>query len=224
MTTIHSTRTRATRPQLVAALLATAGLLWTIAYLQHPPGEGVSLVRTMQVVNEHTTAWRWSHLGIAAGYLAAGVAAALTLAWRRPRGLARLGWAALAAASVPLVGYLIVEATIATEAALTGDGAAFNLWYGAVAVWTWRIAWPVFFAGMALVAAAAWRSGAMPRWSCALSVAGAGFGALAPLLAAFGLSGLSLAAFITPLTGWLWLAAFGVGALQRDPVNPGTPS
>lgn len=219
MRTIHRDRTPTTRLQLVAALLAAAGLLWTAAYLQHPPGEGVSLARTMQVVTEHTEAWRWSHLGIAAGYLAAGIAAALTLAWHQPRGLFRVGWFAIAATSLPLVGYLIVEATVAVQAALTDDAAAFELWYGAVAVWTWRLAWPVFFAGVALVAAAAWRSGAMPRWSCALSVAGAGFGALAPLLGAFELSGLALAAFITPLAGWLWLAAFGVRALQRDRVS-----
>jgi hypothetical protein len=219
VTTIRNEPAPTTRLQLVAALLATAGLMWTIAYLQHPPGEGVSLARTMQVVNEHTAAWRWSHLGIAAGYLAAGAAAVLILAWRRPRGLGRVGWAAMATATVPLVGYLIVETTVAVQAALTGDRAAFELWYGAVAVWTWRLAWPMFFAGMALVAAAAWRSGAMPRWSCALAFAGAGFGTLAPLFGALELSGLSLAAFITPLAGWLWLAAFGIRALRLDRVS-----
>jgi hypothetical protein len=203
------TRTPATsRSRAVAVLLGAAAVLWIGAYLQHPPGEGVSLARTMQVVAEHTAAWRWSHLGIAAGYLAAGIAAAL----HRPRvtsGIARTGWLAVGLGSVPLVVYLVVESTVATQAALAGDADAFALWYGTVAVWTWRVAWPVFFAGTALVAIGSLGSRLMPQWATWLAVAGALFAMLAPLFSAAGLSSLSLAAFIAPIATWLWLAFLG---------------
>jgi hypothetical protein len=220
MDTVTAGTTPRTRLRILAATSGAAGLLWTAAYLQHPPGEGVSLAGTMEVVLEHTAAWRWSHLGIAAGYLLAGLAAALTLSWRRPRGLARAGWTATAATSVPLVGYLVVESTVAVQAALARDPEAFELWYGTVAVWTWRVTWPVFFTGIVLVAAAAWRSGAMPRWSCAAAAAGAGFGAFAPVFGGLELTGLAFAAFLTPLLAWGWLPAYGIRAVD-DPEHAG---
>jgi hypothetical protein len=207
------------RLRILATTSGAAGLLWTAAYLQHPPGEGVSLAGTMEVVLEHTTAWRWSHLGIAAGYLLAGLAAVLTLRWRGPRGLARAGWTATAVTSVPLVGYLVVEATVAARAALAGDAEAFELWYGTVAVWTWRVAWPVFFGGIVLVAVAAWRSAAMPKWGCAAAAVGAGFGAFAPVFGGLELPGLAFAAFLTPLLAWGWLPAYGIRAVV--PEHPG---
>jgi hypothetical protein len=200
-----------TRRRLVATLLVAAAVLWVGAYLQHPPGEGVSLARTMQVVVDHTTAWRWSHLGIAAGYLAAGLAALIRV--RRPAPGSRLGeigWLAMAVAAVPLVGYLVVESSVATQAALAGDADGFGFWYGTVAVWAWRAAWPGFFVGMALVAADARGSGTMPRWSTFLAAGGAGFGVLAPVFSVVGLSSWSFAAFITPLVAWVWLAVLGL--------------
>jgi hypothetical protein len=214
-----STTTTATRvpgrsrQRIVAALLVAAAALWVGAYLQHPPGEGVSLARTMQVVVEHTAAWRWSHLGIAAGYLATALAVVL----RRRRTASRLGelaWVAMALAAVPLVGYLVVESTVATQAALTGDSDRFGFWYGSVAVWSWRLAWPVFFAAMAIVAVTARGAGSLPRWSALAAAACAGFGALAPVFSAAGLATWSFAAFVTPLVAWVWLAVLGLRAAR----------
>jgi hypothetical protein len=213
--TTTSRETSRARQRIVAVLLVAAAALWIGAYLQHPPGEGVSLARTMQVVVDHTTAWRWSHLGIAAGYLAAALVAAVRRQ-QRTGGLrlVDIGWVAMAVAAVPLVGYLVVESTVATQAALAGDAESFGFWYGSVAVWSWRLAWPVFFAGMALVAVGARRAGSMPRWSTSLAVGGAAFGALAPLFSAVGLSAWSFAAFVTPLTAWVWLAVLGLRAAR----------
>jgi hypothetical protein len=202
------------RQRIVAALLVAAAALWVGAYLQHPPGEGVSLARTMQVVVEHTAAWRWSHLGIAAGYLAAALAVIVRRRRTATSRMAELAWIAMAAAAVPLVGYLVIESTVATQAALTGDAEGFGFWYGSVAVWSWRVAWPVFFAGMAVVALTAREAGSLPRWSALLAAAGAGFGALAPVFSAAGLATWSFAAFITPLVAWVWLAVHGIRAAR----------
>lgn len=198
--------------QITVWFAGAAAVLWIGSYLMHPPGEGESIARTMQVVTDHTAAWRYSHLGIAAGYLSAGLAAVVRLRTApAPTGPARVAWTAMAVAAVPLVGYLVIESSVAVQAALAGDLDGFQLWYGSVATWLWRISWPVFFAGLATLATQARSNGTLPRFST-LAALGAGWAVLAPILTVTGPATLSLSAFITPIIPLVWLAVVAAGA------------
>lgn len=206
--------------QIIARLVGAAAVLWIGSYLMHPPGEGESIARTMQVVADHTAAWRYSHLGIAAGYLAAGLAAVLRLRTApASSGPARMAWIAMAAAAVPLVSYLVIESTVAVQAALANDLDGFQLWYGTVATWLWRVSWPAFFAGLATLATQARSNGTRPRFST-LAALGAGWAVLAPILTVTGPATLSLSAFITPIIPLVWLAVVTAGRARTTTTAP----
>lgn len=206
--------------QLVAWFASVAAVLWIGSYLMHPPGEGESIARTMQVVTDHTAAWRYSHLGIAAGYLSAGLAAVLRLRTApAPTGPSRVAWIAVAVAAVPLVGYLVIESTVAVQAALASDLDGFQLWYGTVATWLWRLSWPVFFAGLATLAMQARSSGTLRRFST-LAAVGAGWAVVAPILTVTGPATLSLSAFITPIIPLVWLTVLTAGRARTATTAP----
>lgn len=199
-----------------AVLLLLGSLLWIGFYLLHPPGEGVSVARTMQVAADSTVAWRLSHLGIAAGYVCGGVAALLVLVGRTrlaASATAATGWALMTIFCVPLAVYLVVESTVAADVAVAGDLDAFTQWYEGLAVGLWRFAWPAFFAGHALVAVGLLRSGVLPRWATLAAIAGAAVAMTAPA-APFVAPSVSLVPFITPVLSVLWMAWLAVALLR----------
>jgi hypothetical protein len=199
-----------------AVLLLLGSVLWIAFYLLHPPGEGISVARTMQVAADQTTAWRLSHAGIAAGYLCPGAAALLILtqrSWLASSSSAAAGWTLMVIFCVPLFVYLVVESTVAADVAVAGDLNAFTQWYDGLAVGLWQFAWPGFFAGHTLVAAGHLRSGFVPRWATWAAVVGAAVATTAPLAPVVAPSA-SLVPFVTPLVSLLWMAWLAVGLLR----------
>lgn len=201
-------------------LLILSSLLWIGFYLLHPPGEGVSVARTMQVAADSAVAWRLSHLGIAAGYVCGGAGALLVLVGRSrlaTSASAATGWALMTIFCVPLFVYLVVESTVAADVAVAGNLNAFTQWYDGLAVGLWRFSWPGFFAGHALVAAGLLRAAVLPRWATWAAIAGAAVAVTAPVASVVAPS-VSLVAFVTPVLSLLWMAWLAV-TLLRAPVT-----
>lgn len=154
--------------------LAVGSLLIVIGLLTHPE-EGTTTAETMQVVADETGAWRASHWIIGAGMLISTVAFLMVLTGNSrltARKMPAVAWAVLAVTSLGLLPVMVIEATVAPDAAVAGNTDQFTMWTSLVNGLINLLPF-LFLAGVVV----AWneyttRSPLTPKWASVLGMIG----------------------------------------------------
>lgn len=190
--------------------LAIGALVFTVGLVLHPMEE------TMDAVADAATIWRASHWFIAAGslLLVAGAWCVLAAGSRLSSTWVRMtAWTAFAASLLVFIAVPLIEATVATDAAVAGDTATWDSW-NSLATGVVNVMF-VFSASVIVLAWIDMKSSnwITPKWASTLGMVGAFGGMLSMALPWFGVTTLGWL-FFGVIVAMLWVAWFGVGVMR----------
>lgn len=194
-------------------MLAAGASLAVVGFGLHPFGEGVSVVRTTDLVTGGPLVWRASHALIGFGVLAAAVGGLLLLVSRSrlaSHPASAVAWGLVVLFTVPFFLGNLLEASVVTDLAVAGRTDALQTWYGGFVLALAGSAWPVFL-GYGVVAAVHARADSplVPRWASWLAAVGWWLAIAFLVGVVFRVPALSLAQYAAA-PGILWLVAVGV--------------